>query len=111
MRELYVVRSMSLLLCVGCGMARQAVPSRSGLPRAPAPAVTSVREDSISVAVLEQRVETAAARRNSATLPTVGPFRKRLTRLDDMKGALFRYERRISGLGDAREIDIELTIL
>lgn len=97
MRQLYVVSSIPLLLCVGCGLRTQAGSQPAGRPRAEAPAVTSVREESISVAALEQKVETAAALRDASFLDSVWAPTFRFTHADG------RAETRAELLSDFRK--------
>lgn len=71
MLQLYAVRCIPLVLCIGCAIGARQVQLPEELPgTAPSPAA-SMRDDSISVAALEQRVETAAARRDAAFLNSV----------------------------------------
>ncbi len=69
--RLVVSRSALLLLCIACGRRTYEGPSPLALPRPTPAVVTSVRDDSIGVVALEQRVETAAARRDAAFLDSV----------------------------------------
>jgi len=71
MRALHVARSALLLLCFACGRRTHEGPSPLALPRPTPAVVTAVRDDSIGVAALEQRVETAAARRDAVFLDSV----------------------------------------
>lgn len=58
-------------MCLGCGARTYQVSPPTPLPGDAAPAVTSVRDDSITVALLEQRMETAASRRDAAFLDSI----------------------------------------
>lgn len=71
MLDHYVVRLLPLVLCLGCGIGPRGVHSPSGPPRAAPASAASVRNDSLSVAALEQQVETAAATPNAAFLDSV----------------------------------------
>ncbi len=64
-------KSFLLVLCLGCGVGSRAVHSSSG-PSRPAPSsAASIRDDSASVAALEQQIETAAVNRDAVFLDSV----------------------------------------
>lgn len=71
MLYLYALRLIALMLCLGCGVRTPGIQSSSGGARAGTASPATVRDDSITVAAMEQRVETAAVRRDVGFLDSV----------------------------------------
>ncbi len=71
MLEHYVLRCMPLVLCAGCAVGARSEQPALGRPSGVPGSVMAMRDDSVRVAALEHRVQTAVVRHDAAFLDSI----------------------------------------